>query len=222
MAASAGAGSDFSDADTRSTPSRRHGDQTLSAAGVVGGSTLLPTAWPQLPGAPSARRTTSRPTTDAPSRGARWVRATRAHMGRPSARTAGEPMRRGRMPVLPRGRPACPPGVRGHHLLHAGREGPRPQRCSNTRPQLPRGRERRARWGPRRGSSPARRVWRSRRPEGGRSVCVLFIFCVSSFSFVWRIWGEDRGALLEPIFPGWDGIWLYQDTLVAAFGQRDK
>ena len=30
--------------------------------------------------------------------------------------------------VLPRGRPACPPGDGGHHPLHTEREGPRPQR----------------------------------------------------------------------------------------------
>ena len=141
---------------------------------------IAPTAWPQLPGAPSARRTTSRPTADAPSWDARWVRATRAHTGRPSARTAGEPMGCGRMPVLPRERPACPPGDGGHHPLHAGREGLQPQRCPNMRPQLPRGRKRWARWGPRRGSSPARRVWRSRRPGGG----VQSVFCLLLFVFL--------------------------------------
>ena len=83
--ASAIGGSDYLDAGTRSTPSRRHGGQMLSAADAVGGSILLPTAWQQLPGALSARRTTSQPTTDAPSRDTRWGRATHAHMGRPSA-----------------------------------------------------------------------------------------------------------------------------------------
>ena len=154
MAASARLGSDCSDAVTRSTPSRRRGGQMPSVADAVGGSISPPIAWQQHPGAPSTRRTTSRPTTDAPSRDARWVRATRAHTGGPSARIAGEPMGRGRMPVLPRERPACSPGDGGHHPLHAGREGPR------------------------RGSSPARRVWRSRRPGGETSRCFLFFLFV--------------------------------------------
>ena len=55
-------------------------------------------AW--RPGAPFARRTTSRPTTDAPSRGARWVRATHAHTGWPGVQIAGVPTGRGRMHVL--------------------------------------------------------------------------------------------------------------------------
>ena len=125
--------------------------------------------------AKAARRTTSRPTTDALSRNARWVRATRAHTGRPNARIAGGPMGRGRMPTLLRGRPACPLGDGSHHLLPAGREGPRPQRCPNMRPQSPRGRGRWARWGPRRRSSPARRAWRSRRPGGENRFEVLLI-----------------------------------------------
>ena len=135
----------------------------------------------------------SMPTTDAPPRDTRWVRATRAHTGQPSARTAGGGMGRGRMPVLPRGRPACPPGDGGHHPLHVGREGPRPQRCPNTRPQLPKGRERWARWGPRRGSSPARRVWRSRRPGGERSVCVLFSLLFSLLCFFFSFCLADMG-----------------------------
>ena len=60
-----------------------------SATDAVGGSISLPTARQQPPGAPSARRTTSRPTTDALSRNARWARATRVHTGRSSARIAG-------------------------------------------------------------------------------------------------------------------------------------
>ena len=49
-AASARVGSDCLDAGTRSTPSSRHCDQMLPAAGAVGGSTPPPTAWPQAPG----------------------------------------------------------------------------------------------------------------------------------------------------------------------------
>ena len=60
-----------------------------------------------------------------------------------------------------------------------------------------RGRKRWARWGPRRGSSPAQRVWRSRRPGGKISRCFVFSFSCFFFSFAWRIWGEgDKGALL--------------------------
>ena len=91
-----------------------------SADDAVGGSILLPTARQQPPGAPSAQRTTSRLITDALLRGARWVKATRAHTGQPSVRIAGRPMGHGRVPVLPRRRLACPPGDGGHHPLHAG------------------------------------------------------------------------------------------------------
>ena len=47
-------------------------------------------------------------------------------------------------------------------------------------PQLPRGMERWARWGPKRGSNPARRVWRSRGPGGEIS---LYFVCRCGFFF---------------------------------------
>ena len=163
--------------------------QMHSATDAVGGSISLLTTWQQPPGAPSTRRTTSRPTTDALSRDVRWVKATRAHTGRPSARIAGGPMGRGQMPVLPRGRPACPPRDGGHHPLHAGREGPWSQRCPNKRPQSPRGRERWARWGPRGRSNPVRRAWRNRRPGGEISLFCLLLF-LFPFSCVFGGHGE--------------------------------
>ena len=101
LAASARVGPDYSDAVARPTPSRRHGGQMRPAADAAGGSTLLPTAYQQPLGAPPARRTTSRPTTDVLSRDAEWVRATRARMRRPSVRIAGGPMGRGLTPALP-------------------------------------------------------------------------------------------------------------------------
>ena len=172
----------------RSTPLWRQGGRMRSTAVAADGSLSLPTARQQPPGAPSAQRTTSRPTTAAQSKGARRVRATHAHTGRPGMRIAGKPMGRGPMPVLPRGRPACPPGDGGHHSPHAGREGPRPQGYPNTRPQSPRERGRWARWGPRRRPSSARRAWRSRGPGGDQSgFCCCFLFL---FLCVWRAWGE--------------------------------
>ena len=58
-------GSDCLDTGTRSTPLWRQGGQTLSAADVVGGSTLLPTAWSQTPGVLSVQRASSRSTVNA-------------------------------------------------------------------------------------------------------------------------------------------------------------
>ena len=134
-----------SDADTRSTPLRRRGGQMPSAPGAVSGSTSLPTARPRPPGAPFARRTTSRQTTSAPSRATGWGRATRAHTGRQSAQTVADPMGRGLMPALPRERPVWPPEGGGQHAASAWRGGPRGlvrlPRTSRPRlrPRLPRG-----------------------------------------------------------------------------------
>ena len=193
MAASARAQSDSSDAGTRSTPLKRHGDRMLSAVGAVGGRTLLPTAWPRPPGAPSVQGNTSRPTTNALSRGARWRRATRAHTGRPNARIAGRTMGRGRTPVLPRGKPACPPGDGGHRPPHAG-SGGRRGLCSLPKTRLLRLRPRSlkgiwARRRSRRRSGPPRKKWRSR----GAGVVKLVFGVVGerfSFSFV----SGDHGA----------------------------
>ena len=78
------------------------------------------------PGAPFVRRTTSRPTTAAPSRDAKWGEAASAHAGQPRAPTAEGPTGRGRMPEPTREGPASPPGCGSHQFpLHAGRGGRR-------------------------------------------------------------------------------------------------
>ena len=66
-------------------------------------------------------------------------------------------------------------------------------------PQLPRGMERWARWGPKRGSNPARRVWRSRGPGGEISLCFLFLVCRCGFFFFLCLAELGEKAIREPI-----------------------
>ena len=148
-------------------------------------------------GRQTKERNTSRPTANALSRGPRWGRATRAHTGRPNARIAGRLMGRGRTPVLPRGRPACPPGGGGHRLPHAG-SGGRRGLCSLPRARLLRLRPRSlkgiwVRRRSRRRSGPPRKKWRSRGGGVVRLVFEVFGECFS-FSFVSADYGgKERG-----------------------------
>ena len=106
LAISARAESSFSEADTRSTPTKRP-DQMPSAVSAVPGGTWPPTARRQNPSAPSARRIDHRCT----SRGAERKGAPRAHTGRPSAPIAGGFMGCGLMFVPQKGRPGSSLGV---------------------------------------------------------------------------------------------------------------
>ena len=160
---------------------------------------------------PSPQRTTSRPTTDALSRGARWVRATRAHTGRPSVRIAGRPMGRGQMPVLPRRGPACPPGGKDHHPLHAGRGGrggpwrPLMSSLPRRRPRPPRGKRvwarRRSRRGRREGRPRLPWRWGSRWLGLLSFFSFLFVLVRVSLFFIRRGWGE--GDWVAPVCLSW-------------------
>ena len=146
-------------------------------------------------GRQTKERNTSRPTANALSRGPRWGRATRAHTGRPNARIAGRPMGRGRTPVLPRGRPACPPGGGGHRLPHAG-SGGRRGLCSLPRARLLRLRPRSlkgiwVRRRSRRRSGPPRKKWRSR-GAGSSGWSLRFLGSVFLFPLFRRIMGGRR------------------------------
>ena len=71
---------------TRSSPSGRP-DRMLWAAGAACGATLVPSVQLQPPGAPSAEKTTRRPTIGLPWRGAASSGAMHAHTRWPSAGT---------------------------------------------------------------------------------------------------------------------------------------